>query len=150
MELRVLTVQDKESITGLFREVFMNEPWNDDWSDEKQLDAYICDLIGQNNSITLGFMDGDHIVGVSMGYVKHWFKGTEYCIEEFFIDRRVQRKGTGTAFMKAIEAFLTEKQICRIFLQTDRSVPAYTFYGHRGFRELTDHVSFVKELVDQM
>lgn len=34
LELRVLTQDDRESITALFRDVFSHEPWNDDWSDE--------------------------------------------------------------------------------------------------------------------
>ena len=33
MELRRLTIKDKELITALFTDVFTNEPWNDDWSD---------------------------------------------------------------------------------------------------------------------
>ena len=46
MELRVLTIRDREAVTKLFRDVFTGEPWNDDWSDAEQLNAYIADLIG--------------------------------------------------------------------------------------------------------
>ena len=146
MELRMLTIQDKALILKLFKDVFTNEPWNDDWSDAKQLNAYIDDLTGQTNSLSLGYFDGDRLVGLSLGCVKHWFFGTEYCIDEFCVDRHVQGKGIGSAFMKAIEAFLAERRITRIFLQTERTVPAYAFYGRRGFRELKDHVSFAKEV----
>ena len=41
MELKVLSIKDKEIVTALFKDVFTNEPWNDDWSDTVQLDAYI-------------------------------------------------------------------------------------------------------------
>ena len=146
MELRVLSIRERELITALFEDVFSSEPWNDDWSDERQLNAYITDLAGQNNSLTLGFFDGQRIVGLSMGCVKHWHFGTEYCIEEFCIDRNRQGAGIGTAFMRAIEDYLRENGIFRIFLQTDRYVPAYAFYAHRGFHELTDHVSFAKQI----
>ena len=144
MELKVLSLEDRKMITDLFTDVFTNEPWNDDWSDRKQLDAYITDLTGQSYSLTLGYFDGDWIMGLSMGYIKHWYSGTEYVINEFCVDRHSQGKGIGTAFMKAIEAYLSEKGICQIFLLTDKDVPAYTFYQHNGFTEQIGNVAFAK------
>ena len=144
MELKVLSLEDRKMITDLFTDVFTNEPWNDDWSDRKQLDAYITDLTGQSYSLTLGYFDGDRIMGLSMGYIKHWYSGTEYVINEFCVDRHSQGKGIGTAFMKAIEAYLSEKGICQIFLLTDKDVPAYTFYQHNGFTEQIGNVAFAK------
>ena len=48
MELKRLSINDKEAIKELFTGVFTGEPWNDDWSDSKQLDCYIDDLCGQS------------------------------------------------------------------------------------------------------
>lgn len=146
MELRALTVADWARITALFCEVFTGEPWNDDWSDAAQLDAYIADLTGQHNSLSLGFFNGDRLVGLSLGFIKHWHTGTEYAIEEFCIDRRIQGRGIGASFMKAIERYLSERGTRQIFLQTERNAPAYGFYLHRGFQELKDHVSLVKRI----
>ena len=39
-------------IKELFVSVFTKEPWNDDWSDENQLELYLHDLVGQSNSLT--------------------------------------------------------------------------------------------------
>ena len=144
MELKVLSLEDRKMITDLFTDVFTNEPWNDDWSDHAQLEAYITDLTGQSYSLTLGYFEGDRILGLSMGYIKHWYSGTEYIINEFCVDRHSQGKGIGTAFMKAIEAYLSEKGICQIFLLTDKDVPAYTFYQHNGFTEQIGNVAFAK------
>ena len=146
MELKVLTVQDREIITDLFFDVFTHEPWNDDWSDSEQLNAYIADLTGQSYSLTLGFFDNDRLAALSMGHVKHWFTGTEYIIEEFCVARTLQGKGIGSSFMKAIASYLSEQGIRQIFLQTEQDVPAYSFYLHNGFRELTGHVSFAKRI----
>ena len=146
MELRRLTGKDRELITALFVDVFTNEPWNDDWSDTEQLDAYIADLTGQSYSLTLGYFDGERIVGLSMGYIKHWYSGTEYIINEFCVDRQLQGKGIGSSFMKAVEAYLSENGIRQIFLLTDKNVPAYSFYQHNGFTELTCNVSFAKRI----
>lgn len=144
MELKVLSLEDRKIITDLFTDVFTNEPWNDDWSDQAQLEAYITDLTGQSYSLTLGYFEGDRILGLSMGYIKHWYSGTEYIINEFCVDRHSQGKGIGTAFMKAIEAYLSGKGIRQIFLLTDKDVPAYTFYLHNGFTEQIGNVAFAK------
>ena len=74
MEFRLLSTQDKEPVTALFRDVFTEDPWNDDWSDPEQLGAYIDDLIGQSNSLTLGYLDGDRLVGLSMGRINTGMK----------------------------------------------------------------------------
>ena len=149
MELRRLTIQDRAILTGLFKDVFTNEPWNDDWSNAEQLDAYIADLTGQSNSLPLGYFDGDRLVGLSLGYVKHWYTGTEYCIDEFCVGRGLQGKGIGSEFMNAIEAYLSENGISQIFLLTDKDVPAYSFYQKNGFMELNGNVAFSKKTAQQ-
>ena len=146
MELRKLTIRDRKIITELFCDVFTNEPWNDDWSDAEQLTAYISDLTGQSYSLTLGYFDDDRLVGLSMGYIKHWYSGTEYIINEFCIDRRLQGKGIGSSVMKAIEAYLPENGIRQIFLLTGKNVPAYSFYQRNGFTERSEYVSFAKRI----
>ena len=148
MELRVLTIEDKREIALLFRDIFTHEPWNDDWSDSAQLDAYIDDLVGQGNSLAFGYYAGDRLLALALGSVRHWYAGTEFHIDEFCVDRQAQGQGIGTAFLRAIEAFLPGKGIRRIFLLTDRHVPAYAFYLRNGFQVMPDMVSFVKEIGD--
>ena len=144
MKLRKLTDRDRGNMTELFEDVFTHPPWNDDWRDRKQLDAYIADLAGQSNSLSLGYFEDGRLVGLAMGHIKHWHAGTEYIIEEFCVDRQAQGRGVGSGFMKAVETYLLDNGIGRIFLQTEKDVPAYAFYLKNGFRELEGHVSFVK------
>lgn len=134
-----------EEIKRLYTEIFMNEPWNDDWSDKEQLHRYIMDLIGNNNSLTLGLFENDKLIGLAMGSIMHWYSGTEYYINEFCVKTEKQGRGIGTAFLKEVEEYVKSKQIMHIFLQTERTVPAYDFYKKNGFIELKNHVSFVKE-----
>ena len=67
-------------------------------------------------------------------------------IEEFCIDLQMQGQGIGSSFLKAVEVYLAENRIYRIFLQTENDVPAYRFYQRHGFQELTRHVSFSKTI----
>ena len=94
----------------------------------------------------MGYFDGDRMVALSMGYIKHWYSGTEYMINEFCVDRHLQGKGIGSSFMKAVERCLSEIGIQHIFLLTDRNVPAYSFYLRNGFAEQTGNVAFAKRI----
>ena len=44
MELKELSIKDKEIVTALFKDVFTNEPWHDDWSDRNQLMEYMREI----------------------------------------------------------------------------------------------------------
>lgn len=145
MKLVELSINDKEEIKSLYRTVFTKEPWNDDWSDEKQLDLYITDLIGNRNSLTLGLVDENQYVGMTLGHIKHWYSGTEYYIEELFVSTELQGRGVGSCFIQLIEQYLAKRDIHHIFLQTEENMPAYSFYKKRGFNELHGHVSFSRE-----
>lgn len=144
--LKELSIEYIEEIKQLFVEVFTNEPWNDDWSDPKQLHEYLIDLIDNRNSMTFGLYEDDYLIGLSMGSILHFHNGTEYYIFEFCIKEEKQGKGIGTQFLKKFEDIIKEKQVSIIFLQTERTVPAYGFYKKNGFVELNDHISLYKDI----
>lgn len=145
IKIKELNVEYIEEIKSLFAEIFTNAPWNDDWSNPVQLHEYIMDLIGNKNSLTLGIYDDNELIGLSMGSIIHWCSGTEYYIFEFCIKADRQGKGVGTEFLNEIEKYIKNKNVTHIFLQTERTVPAYDFYVKNGFKELNGHVSLVKE-----
>ena len=142
--LKKLGPDDRETIKSVFVSVFTAEPWCDDWSDEAQLDLYIQDLIGQGYSLTYGLYDADELIGISLGYIKHWYSGTEYIINELCIKTDRQGAGAGTFFIREIEKAIRELGLKQIFLLTDSDVPAYEFYRKNGFTELKTNVAFSK------
>ena len=135
---------DFGDIKALFRDVFTRPPWNDDWSDEEQLDQYLMDLMGARTSLVLGLVEDDELIGVSIGSIKHWYEGTEYCVDELCIKTELQGRGYGSQFLSLIEEYLRERGLHTIYLQTERDVPAYEFYRARGFQELPNDVALFK------
>ena len=133
-----------DEIKLLFKNIFMNEPWNDDWSNDNQLTEYMLDLMGNRNSLAIGLYDEDELIGFSLGSIMHWCIGTEYYIHEFCIVRERQHSGLGTLFLNEIETYVKNLGINHIFLQTEKNVPAYEFYKKNDFSELEGHVSLVK------
>ena len=145
-DFKKIGINETEIIKELFAGVFTIEPWNDDWSNQEQLNLYLLDLIGQSNSLTYGLFENRKLIGVSMGHIKHWYSGTEYYIEELCIQTNKQGNGIGTYFLKEIEKAIKELGLVQIFLQTESTVPAYEFYQKNGFCELKEHVSFAKRI----
>ena len=145
--LKRLGPDDREEIKAVFVSVFTAAPWYDDWSDQKQLDLYIQDLTGQGYSLTFGlYDDADELIGISLGYIKHWYSGTEYIINELCIRTDRQGSGAGTFFIREIEKAIRELGIKQIFLLTESDVPAYEFYRKNGFIELINNVAFAKRV----
>lgn len=81
-----------------------------------------------------------------MGHIKHWYSGTEYCIDELCIRKENQGNGIGTLLLNKIEECIREMGLVHLFLQTEKTVPAYRFYQKNGYTELDEHVSFVKRI----
>ncbi|MBQ7070701.1 MAG: GNAT family N-acetyltransferase [Ruminococcus sp.] len=131
---------------ALFREAFAGEPWNDDWSDEAQLLEYIKDISMSRSALNYGLMIDGELAAAALGSVRHWWEGTNYNIEEFFIAPNLQGQGLGTRFMELIEEDIKKRGLAGIFLQTDSDKPAYRFYKKNGFGDLGTHVSLYKGL----
>ncbi|HEM4280027.1 TPA: GNAT family N-acetyltransferase [Streptococcus suis] len=146
MELKELTLADIEMVKQLFLSVFSQEPWNDDWSDEEQLDRYIGDLLARPRALCFGLFDQEKLIGLSLGYIRYWYEGTEYRIEEFCISREYQGQGHGASLLADIEKQLADRKIVHILLQTERNLSAYSFYKKCGFRSLEEDVTMVKKV----
>ena len=116
------------------------------WSNTTQLDMYINDLVGQGYSLTYGLYDEDELIGIALGYVKHWYSGTEYIINEFCVKTERQGTGAGTFFITEIGKAIKELGIKQIFLLTDTNAPAYKFYKKNGFVAEETNVALAKRL----
>ena len=144
--IKELTDADFDAVKKLFVSVFTKEPWNDDWSDENQLNEYLKDVMMGRNPLNLGLYDDGDLVGISLGFIKHWCNGTEYYIDELCIRPDRQGQGLGTKFFELMKSVMESREIVQYFLQTDENAPAYKFYKKLGFTELKGHVSFARDI----
>ena len=146
LSLVELDESDLPQMAELYREAFAGEPWNDDWSDTKQLSEYIKDVSKAYNALNYGLMIDGKLAGISVGKINHWWEGTNYNIEELCISPSYQGKGIGSVFLALIEQRVREKGLAGIFLQTDNDKPAYHFYHKNGFHDLDTHISLYKSV----
>ncbi|MCC5894560.1 MAG: GNAT family N-acetyltransferase [Alkalibacterium sp.] len=148
MKTSELKLDHMNELKRLFLEVFSAEPWLDEWED-KQLTLYLKDLTENSNSLSLILTDDqDRMIGGALGYVFHWWEGKEYYIKEFFISREEQSKGVGSVFLDQIEAVLSKQGIKHLTLNTEKTVPAYSFYQKNGFSELSESVFMAKKILE--
>ena len=95
------------------------------------------------------YCDGIRIItvdGKNIGFFNGEITESGYELGNICIIPEYRGRGIGTAFIEHIENALREMGINHIFLQTDRDMPAYDFYLRRGFTELVNHVSFVRNV----
>lgn len=148
MEVKLIVLEDSDldQVAELFKKTFEREPWNDNWSDSAQLSEYLKELTHGYHALNFGLISDGKLCAVSIGQIKHWWQGTEYYLDELFVDPDYQGRGIGSHFLEMIEAESKKRGLSGIFLQTDNDKPAYGFYVRRGFKELPTHVSFYKEI----
>lgn len=145
-EFKILDESYFDEIVKLYKSAFSVSPWNDNWSDSKQLNLYIKDLACNCNSLNYGLIIDGKLEAVSIGSVRHWWEGTNYNIDELCVSPSMQSKGIGSRFLNMIEMDASKKGISGIFLQTDSNMPSYNFYKKNNYEELDKHVSFFKKI----
>ena len=145
MELKKLDIQDTDAIKKLIVDIFSREPWNDIWEDA-QLQLYVLEIIGNKNSLSFGLYEDGVLIGMALGRIRHWCRGTEYWIDEFGILPEKQSKGAGSEFLRMTEDYLSRQGIGGIVLLTERTAYAYEFYKRNGFHELEDQAFLVKRI----
>ena len=149
MEFVKLDETDLPEIAQLYKISFAGEPWNDDWSDEEQLMAYVSEVSSGFGGLNFGLRREGKLVAVSLGHIRHWWEGTNYNIEELCVDPACRGQGIGTGFMHLIEKEVKALGLAGIFLQTDSDKPSYGFYQKNGFKDLHEHVSMYKSVKDK-
>lgn len=143
-KFEVLGEEHIPQMAELFARAFGGEPWNDDWSDRRQLDEYMRDIACSRNPLNFGLFVGGRLAALSVGSIRHWWEGTNYVVEELCVSPDLQGRGVGTRFMGMIEEDVARRGLAGIFLQTDSDKPALGFYRRNGFRLLNAHVSLFK------
>lgn len=143
MMLKVLGMAHEQAVKGLIRDAFSAEPWCDRWEDEDVFHSYILDVMGNQNSLALGLFSEDVLIGISLGRLRHWYNGIEYCIDDLCIASEHQGQGFGSLWIQLIRNYACQHGFRNISLQTKRNAPAYHFYQKTGFEEQEDRVCFL-------
>ncbi|MFA5266167.1 MAG: GNAT family N-acetyltransferase [Opitutaceae bacterium] len=129
MIVRTMEPADVPSYCALFRRVFAQPPWSEEWS----LDA-IGKELGKTRArkgfIGLVAHDESDSAGFATGYRLRWLPA--FYLEQLFVDDRRQKTGIGRALL--LELFLRIDGL--VILLTKQGSTAETFYIHNGFKRV--------------
>jgi ribosomal protein S18 acetylase RimI-like enzyme len=146
LEIRKFSREDTDKCANLFKEVFSDYPWYDDWVSINQARKYLLELI--ENPAFEGFVayEGSLIVAVCFGRKKSWWEGKEFFIDEFFVSNLKQGNGIGTKLMNYVKKSLNKEDYRRLVLLTNEGIPAEEFYIKNGFYTKQGRISMINEL----
>lgn len=146
ISFRRFTGEDLDGCAELFKKVFSDDPWYDDWTSLNQARNYLNELIC--NPVFEGFVvqENSNIVAVCMGRKRSWWMGKEFFIDEFFVENGKQGNGIGTKLMDFTIDNLLEEGYARLVLLTNKEIPAERFYLKNEFYNNQKRTVMVKEL----
>ena len=116
----------------LYRTVFNEPPWNDDWTIETARTrlAQIIETPGYRGySATLD----EKLVGLVIGNHEQWYTGNHFHLKEMCVSPSQQRRGTGTMLMEHLIEELQSENVEQVYLLTMQESPARAFYEDNGF-----------------
>ena len=144
--MREFTVTDSDKCADLYRKVFTDYPWYDEWISFDQVRYYLEEL--NLNPAFEGFVafEGPDMVAACLGHSRSWWMGKEFFIDEFYVENERQGNGVGTALMDYVEEELMKKDYRRLILTTDREIPAENFYKRKGFNNKENRTVMTKEI----
>lgn len=145
MTIRIFQPDDLVKSIELFIHVFNDEPWNDDWSNEKAR-LYLSDIAGTPGFIGIVATHNEELDGLLFGVRKRWWRGDEFYIHEMCVRSDRQRSGIGTRIFEYLDNYLHDNGIGTITLLTDRGTAAEQFYKKNQFKEINRIVFMAKKI----
>ncbi len=131
-EIEDMLLADLDEYTELFVSVFNSEPWNDLWTKETAR-IRIENMMKTNTFVGKSIYCDDDLKGIIWGQKEQYYNGVHFQIQEFCVKTSEQRKGYGTALLRALKASLFEAGISNIYLITSKGERTEGYYSKRGF-----------------
>ena len=146
LEFRKFRKDDIDKSAKLFKEVFSDYPWYDEWTSIGQVKNYLMELI--ENPVFEGFVayEDNEIIAACFGNTRSWWMGKEFFIIEFYVSKQKQGNGIGTKLMEYVKDDLIKEDYERLILLTNTGIPAEEFYLKNGFLINNNRISMFNEL----
>jgi aminoglycoside 6'-N-acetyltransferase I len=134
MKFKKFSQKDLDASAKLYKDVFSEQPWNDEWQRLSRVKEYLKELI--QNPVFRGYVvyKDSELVAACLGHSRSWWSGNEFFIDEFFVSSRYQGKGVGSLLMDYMENHPELGDVDSFQLLTNKNVPAKDFYRKNGFK----------------
>lgn len=144
MKFRLIKASDIDGCSSLFAQVFSSAPWGEEWTQDlafKRL-SYFYETKGFLGVVA----EEEGVVGFALGNIEPFYFGSMFYLREMCVESDLQRKGVGSKILDRLDAELANLQVKRVYLATDRTIPAATFYQGKGFVHSEELGFYAKEI----
>ena len=131
MKIRAIKESDIDECSSLFAKVFSSPPWNEEWT--KDLAFKRLSHFYESKDFLGVVAEEDNIVGFALGNIEPFYFGSMLYLREMCVDSVLQRKGIGSGIIDALDSELSNLNVKRVYLATERTIPAANFYQSKGF-----------------
>lgn len=145
LSFRAFTSDDVGEAARLYIACFNAEPWNDDWSLEaanNRLDTLLRFPI----AIGAVALRNRRLVGLAIGQCEPWMDGQSYYLNEMCVDPEEQRRGVGEGLLNEVIRQLRELDVASLYLLTEASTGADSFFRKNGFETDTSCLKLWREI----
>ena len=136
MQIKEMKSEDVACYAQLFRDVFNEGPWFDEWTLETA-QKRLSQFMGTGQFFGLCGEENGELLGLICGQREEYYDGPRFCIQEFCVDCRKQGTGCGKKLLEELSVRLKQEGISYFYLVTQRGESTQGYYLRRGFQ--TDH-----------
>jgi aminoglycoside 6'-N-acetyltransferase I len=139
------TAADLESAAKVYVSCFNVPLWNDDWS-LKAATKRLETLLRFPGAIGFVATGSEKIVGLAIGHSEPWADGRHFYLNELCIEPERQRQGVGETLLGEVPGELRSQGISSVYLLTETSTAAESFFRKHGFEIDSSAVKLWREI----
>ena len=140
-----MMLEDIPACANILQNVYNNEMWQCHWTIEKAIE-YLTDFFELKKFVGYVLEEKGEIRGALFEHEKVCWNNNEVFIDEMFVKPDLQRKGYGSKLIATVEAYIKEKGLAGLTLETNKYAPAPLFYKKNGFAENEYVILMYKEM----
>ena len=131
MKYRIIKKSDIDKCSSIFADVFSSSPWNEDWS--KSIAFERLSHFYESKGFLGVLAEEENILGFALGNIEPFCFGPLFYLREMCVDSQSQRKGIGSKMIDMLNSELSKLNVKKVYLTTERTIPAADFYQRKGF-----------------
>jgi len=133
MILRNIEDCDIKRCAVLYSQVFSSKPWNEGWNADLARER-LAHFYHSKGFIGVLAEEKEDIMGFALGNAEPYYFGSIFYLREMCIKTKLQNLGLGKRTLNALENECSAKKINKLYLTTERAIPAASFYQKNGFK----------------
>ena len=139
--------KDFDDCVRLFVAAFHAPPLNYDWLTEEKAVRYLRDLTNKPGFLGFTYRFGEPLPAFCFGAIDDYFLVNQFKIDELAVSPNYHRQGAGSEMLLAVEAHLSQRGVCYVYLHTLRSFPAHDFYLKNGYASVEENALLAKNIL---